>query len=600
MGKNSAETVVKPDAETGAAGSEQPDRWRKKEKRARPVFKSKKFRARTIILPVVAVLILGGGAYGIYKLFFYEAPVEIVTGTTVRDSITTVIEGSAVTSPTSFQMLTVPVDGVVDEVYVSQGDTVEVGDPLYTIDSDSIEDDIADLDATIADYEDQLSDLQESVNSLTINAPFSGKLLNVTVENGDEVGASTSIATLVDDSRMLLDLYFSVGYRDYIETGMSAEVSLAQYMTTLEGIVTGIKDVSYITPEGAECFKVTIAVDNPGTLTEGMEATATISSVGLLMSPADAGMFRYNQTKTISAGVSGEITLHSLDDSLRVSSGELLAVIDNDSYDSQMTTLEKKINSANLSLEELNEDLADCAATADVAGTVIFVRLEAGDEVSAGTSSMAIYNTDTMKIEADINEVQNEYIKLGMEVTITKSGASADQTLTGTITEVSLEATSSNGVAYFPTTITIESGGALSAGVYVTYSITAAQAEDAVLAPAAAVKRTTEGSCLFIQSDTEPANAARLGEDVVPDGFYAVPVEVGLTSNNYVEITSGVEQGVTVYIQTVSTGSSVSGSDQTSETSNDYSQMMPNDFPSGMQGGPGGNSGGFSGGGPMG
>ena len=267
------------------------------------------------------------------------------------------------------------------------------------------------------------------------------------------------------------------------------------------------------------------------------------------MSPADAGMFRYNQTKTITAGVSGEITLHSLDDSMRVSSGELLAVIDNDSYDSQITTLEKKINSANLNLEELDEDLADCSATADVAGTVIFVRLEAGDEVSAGTSSMAIYNTDTMEIEADINEIQNEYIKLGMEVTMTKSGASADQTLTGTITEVSLEATSSNGVAYFPTTITIESGGALSAGVYVTYSITAAQAENTVLAPAAAVKRMTAGTCL-LQSDTEPENAAKLGEGVVPDGFYAVPVEVGLTSNNHVEITSGVEEDVTVYIQT--------------------------------------------------
>ncbi len=228
---------------------------------------------------------------------------------------------------------------------------------------------------------------------------------------------------------------------------------------------------------------------------------------------------------------------------------------------------------------------------------MIFVRIDAGDEVDAGTSSMAIYNTDTMEIEANISEIQNEYIKMGMEVTITKSGASTDQTFTGIVTEVSLEATSSNGVAYFPTTITIESEGKLSAGVYVTYTITAAQAEDAVLAPVAAIKKTTAGECLFIQADTVPENAVELDEGVVPDGFYAVLVETGLQSNNYIQITSGVDEGVTVYIQTVSTGSSVSGSDKTSQTSDDYSQMMP-----GMPGGnfQGGNSGGFPGGGPRG
>jgi multidrug resistance efflux pump len=554
MGKISeTESIILPNvpAISGEKPAQEPSVRKRREKTGKQQFKKKKKnKLRTIVLLVVAVLVLGGGGYGVYRLFFYEEPVEVVTGTTVRDTIETLIEGTAVTSPTSFQMLTVPVDGVVDKVFVSQGDTVEVGDPLYSIDGDSIEEDLADLEATIADYEDQLAELYESVDSLTISAPFSGKLLDVAVENGDEVGASTAVATLVDDSKMILELYYSVAYRDYITKGMDAEVSISQYMTTLSGTVTGTKDVSYITPEGAECFKVIISVDNPGTLTEGLEATATINSSDLRMSPADAGTLEYYQTKTISAGVSGDITLYSLDESLRVSSGELLAVIDNDTYESQIKTLEKKIDSARLNLEELNEDLADCAATADVAGTVIFVRIDAGDEVDAGTSSMAIYNTDTMEIEANISEIQNEYIKMGMEVTITKSGASTDQTFTGIVTEVSLEATSSNGVAYFPTTITIESEGKLSAGVYVTYTITAAQAEDAVLAPVAAIKKTTAGECLFIQADTVPENAVELDEGVVPDGFYAVLVETGLQSNNYIQITSGVDEGVTVYIQT--------------------------------------------------
>ena len=168
---------------------------------------------------------------------------------------------------------------------------------------------------------------------------------------------------------------------------------------------------------------------------------------------------------------------------------------------STMTTMRRRSNlwkrrssRQNASLAELQETLENCSATADVSGTVIFVNIESGDEVTQGASCMAIYNTDTMQIEADIDELEASYIELGMDVTITKSGVSGDTEFTGTVTGVSLEGTSSNGIAYFPTTITIDSEGDLSSGVYVSYSITAAQAEDVVLAPIAALQSTTAGT----------------------------------------------------------------------------------------------------------
>ena len=105
---------------------------------------------------MIGAAAVAGCAFGIYRLFFYEEPVSIVTGTTVRDSIVTTIEGSAVTSPTTFQMLSIPVDGTIDNVYVSQGDEVQVGDALYTMDTSDVEADIAEMEATISDYETDL------------------------------------------------------------------------------------------------------------------------------------------------------------------------------------------------------------------------------------------------------------------------------------------------------------------------------------------------------------------------------------------------------------------------------------------------------------
>jgi multidrug efflux pump subunit AcrA (membrane-fusion protein) len=605
------ETVTTEDSAKKAAG-----KAGKKKSGSMPFKKSKKLSVRKLIVIVLLLAVLGGGGFGIYRLFFYSEPVEIKTGETKRDSITTVITGTATVQPTKFQDLTIPVDGTVKEVYVKQGDKVEVGDPLYAIDTSNLTEDIASVESNIAGYETQLATYQENLGNLTVSAPFSGKLIETTSAlAGDTVNAGTKIATVVDDSKMKLSLYFSKAYETLIRKGMTADVSVPQYMTTLKGTVTSLQNVSYVSAEGTVCFKATISVDNPGSLTEGLTATATVTADGQEIAPADSGTFEYNQARDITTKVSGTLSSLNVEDSLNVSSGETLAVISNDTYTNQVTMLEKQIKSANLNLQELQEELADCAPAATVAGTVIFVRIEAGDEVNSGTTAMAIYNTDSMKIVADISESDNDYIEEGMTVTITKgtstsaaaaaasaapsasiaSAAASSSSFTGIITKKSLEATASNGVAYFETTITIESNGLLSPGIYVTYTITAAQASDVVLAPVAAIQKTTAGTCLFIKSDTKPTDTVELAEGVIPDGYYAVKVETGLTSNDYVEITSGVNEGVTVFERYIKQNTTT-GSDKTSESSDNATQQQQGQGQ--WSGGPPGGFGG--GGGPMG
>ncbi len=558
---------------------------RKKQDRQNGFKKSKKLTPKRIIIMVLIVAIIGSGGYGVFRLFFYEEPKQMITGTTTKGSLTTLIEGSATTTPTSFQKLTIPADGTVSKIYVSQGDKVAVGDALYTMDTTDLNAEIAELEATISDYEADLSDCYQNIADLSVKAPFDGKILDVKIEEGSKISANGTVATLVDDSKMLLSLYFSYAYKDSIYEGMSASVSVPDYMTALEGTVTSIDWVSYVSSEGASCFKVNISVNNPGSLTADLSASATLYSDGAEISPAESGTLKYNKTKTISTEVSGTVSSLKVQNYSRVSSGDTLAVILNDDYAKQVTSLEKKIASSKASLTEKQETLADCSPKATVAGTVIYVRIKEGDEVTKSSAAMAIYNTDTMEISADINESENEYISLGMEVSIAKSGSSG-KTYTGTVTETSLEATSSNGVAYFPVTITIPSKGELSAGINVTYSITAAQASDVILAPIAALKNTKYGTCLFIKADSKPEDAVDLDEGVVPDGYYAVKVETGLSDESNVEIKSGVSEGVTVFEQYIST-SSTAGSDTTSENSESATtqQQMPQGMPGGMPGG---------------
>lgn len=55
---------------------------------------------------------------------------------------------------------------------------------------------------------------------------------------------------------------------------VTAGVSIPSLMNTYSGTVSEVKKVERLTAEGARCFAVTITLDNPGALTEGMTGAA--------------------------------------------------------------------------------------------------------------------------------------------------------------------------------------------------------------------------------------------------------------------------------------------------------------------------------------
>ena len=572
---------------------------------------------RIIALAVAAAVVVGGGI-GIKILFFENETQTALTETTTYGSLSTVLEGTGTTMPADSVTYTTASTAEITGVYVSAGDTVEAGDLLYTQDDaeldeeiEGYQDELTELQNTLSDASDQLADLNERLADLKVTAPFAGRITDVTVRAGDSVGSGTKLATLVDDSKMTLTQYFSYAYEDQVYVGMKAGVSIASLMTTLDGTVTGIKKVDRVTAEGTRCFAVTVTVDNPGALTEGMTGAGyLLTGGGEKLYPAVEGTLEYYASEDITAPESGKLTAVNVDDYETVSAGTALFVIDGSDLEDQVETTQRsitqtqeKITQTQEKIAEAEEKRADYQVTAEMDGKIIMVGVQEGESPrQAGQTAVTLYNLDAMTITANIDELDIDNIAMGMEVDITQSGAESDTHYTGTVTAISYEATNSSGVAYFPITITIPSEGALSAGVNVSYTITVGEESEGVLAPIAALKSTSEGTCLFVKADTRPDNAVDLEEGVVPDGFYAVPVETGVSNSQYVRILSGVEEGVEVftrYQQAAPSGgdtTSQSGEEQGGQGMPDFGGEMP-DFGGGM---PGGNMGGGMGGGPRG
>ena len=566
---------------------------------------------RLVLLAVVAAAV-AGGAVGVRQLFFSQEERTALTERTTYGSLATTIEGTGTTVPADSVTYTAASDSEITGVYVSAGDTVEAGQLLYTQDSteldeqiETYQDEITELENTLSDAQSQLADLNESMAALSVTAPFSGWITDVTAEVGDSVNAGTKLATLVDDSQMTLTQYFSYAYEDQVYVGMEAGISVASLMRTIEGTVTEIKKVDRVTTEGTRCFAVTVTVENPGALTEGMSGAGyLVADSGEKLYPAVEGTLEYYASKDIVAEVSGELTAVNVSDYESVSKGKVLFSVDGSDLEKQVESVERsitqtqeKITQAQEKITQTEEQRADYNVTAEISGKVIMVGVQEGESPrQAGQTAVTLYNMDSMTITANIDELDIDNISMGMEVDVTQSGAETDTHYTGTVTAISYEATNTNGVAYFPITITIPSDGALSAGVNVSYTTTVGDESEGVLAPIAALQSTTEGVCLFVKAESRPDNAVDLEEGVVPDGFYAVPVETGVSNSQYVRILSGVEEDVEVFTRYQQ--AAPSGGDTTSQGESEQEMEGMPGF-SGGGGMPGGMQGGM-GGGPMG
>lgn len=581
---------------------------------AAPSRPKKKFKKKTLIVVLLVAALLIGMAFGVKALFFTKEAKTALTEKTTYGSLSTTIEGTATTLPADSTTITVASTATIEEVFVSAGDTVAAGDPLYTQDDSELDKEIEDYESQIEDYQDQLSSsyeqlstLQDTLSKLTVSAPFAGRLTEVDAEAGDDVQKGGRLALLVDDSTMKLTQYFSYAYEDQIYVGMTAGVSIADLMTNLTGTVTDIQKVERITTEGTKCFAVTIKVENPGALSEGMTGAGyLISSSGEKIYPAIEGTLEFSASKTLSAGAAGELTTVKAVSYQKVNKGDTLFIIDGSDYQDQVDSANKKITQiqdkvTNLQekIAEIEEKRSDYTVVSPIAGKVIMVQVRSGEKPRmSGMTAVSVYNLDTMEISANIDELDIDNITKGMTVKVVQSGSEKDTTYEGTVTEISYEATNSSGTAYFPITIEIPSEGQLSAGVNVSYYITVGDPEEGVLVPISALKKTNDGTYVFVKSNTRPDNAKDLEGVDVPDGFYAVPVEVGITSNRYARILSGVEQDTEVftrYQNNAPTGGSTTSQGQESNT------QSPSDFPGG--GNWNGNGGGrpdFSGGGNMG
>ena len=557
------------------------------------------------ILPLaLADAVLAAGGFGAVRLLGGGGGGEqIVTDLVTRDTIQSTVRGSGAASARESVSLNPPVSATVLALHVKEGDRVEKGTVLYELDPAEAQKATEEAKKSLTEAEKgvtaaaerlqaaqkQLSETEEeyqkllaSKADLTVTAPFDGKLVEAASLLPDaEITAGQKIATLVSSNRLKLSLYYSYAYLDQLRVGQEAAVSIPAVMASVPGKISEINKVEFVTPEGSKCFEVVVALDYPGTLTEGMAASAGLTVGGQAVYPYQNGKLAYQETREVTAKVPGPLKTSFLHNHAPVKKGQAILVLGPDELDKQLeekresvTSARESVDSARTAVESAQETLAsardkvkkaleqeaDMAVKAPITGTVLTCLLEQGEKADAGQLGILLADTSVMRIDIQVDERNVSRVKTGMTCTITQTGLGGEEnTFEGTVESVSLTGKSENGVSFFPAVVKVDNGdGAMLNGMSIEYELVLAQSEDCLVVPAQAVQYTEQGSCLFVKADRRPDNAVDLGDGVeIPRGFYAVPVETGLSNSAQVEIKSGVEEGMEVFTQKlVESGSS--------------------------------------------
>lgn len=627
--------------------------------------KKRKGKSGRIVIVLIVVLAVLLGGFFLYKKKTMsqkrQGDQSVSTTTVKRTDISSELTASSSLSPKDTYEVTSLVEGEVIEANFEEGDVVEKGQILYRIDASSMDSDLSSAETSLQRAKESAqtaqSDYAEETARIagnTYRSTASGYIKTLYIKEGDKVNNGTKIADLYDDSVMKITVPFLSGEAAEINVGDEAAVILEDTGEQISGTVTVVSSMEETLSGGCLVKNVTVEVSNPGGLTT--DTAASVKVDGFVCSAE--GTFAAKTETTLSVEISGNKSLEIenllIHEGSYVEKNSELFQVTAKTAEEYLKEFKDAVESADDSLENAENKLSntqdsvdDYTITAPISGTVITKNAKVGDKISkssSGTTTMAvIYDLSTMTLEMSVDELDVANVKVGQSVEVT-ADAVEGETFTGTVTNVSLQSSYSNGVTNYPVTVTLDDTGNLLPGMNVDAKIILDSSEDALVIPASALMRgnrvyvkkssdSTEntdtqrngssdnvgdadserknhgdGTQNVDSADRQPDAGAeasgsskgsgtdnsssksngsgKSGSSNVPDGFEAVQVTTGIINDDYVEILSGLSEGDEVYIS----------SDSGSSTQTDQMQMggmggPGGDMGGGVPGGPGGNGG---------
>lgn len=408
-----------------------------------------------------------------------------------------------------------------------------------------------------ADAKADYSEAVEKYKDLNLYTTASGIVTELMVKEGDTVQKGSQLAKIYDNSYMLLEAYFNSSEATSALAGKKATVELSDSGESLSGTVTKVSSTEEVLSGNRVVKKVTIKVKNPGGITTESKATAEIGDISsseegsfqvlvdTVITADKSGEIAKLSVKEGDRIAEGNTVAVIDKDSFSDQLDSFKKAMENaeDSMENAKDSVDSakdSIEDAKSSLDEVVDTKTDYSITAPKAGIVISKDALEGDTINSQSSLCTIYDLSAVTFEMQVDELDVKTVAVGQEVNIT-ADALENTEISGVVTNVSLQSTTNGGVTQYPVTVRIDDVGELLPGMNVTGEIVVEKVEGVLAIPADALVR---GNMVYVK-DASVTKA----DGNVPAGFKAVEIETGLSDGDYIEVKSGLTGEEEVYVK---------------------------------------------------
>ena len=487
------------------------------------------------MVPVACVAVLGGW-FILRPDRAQDANVDVnyVQTTPEKRDLSNSLSGTGTLNPANTYNVKSLVAGKVLTSTIEEGDIVEEGTVLYTVDASDATTKAEQASITLQQAQ---RSYDKTVDRQYVRAEVAGVVATLKVAKGDEVTSGQEVAVIRDSSKMVLHLEFPAADAAAFSVGQSAEVTLDGTFETLTGTVTAVTGTDALSTGNLLTRTVTITVRNAGGLTTAQAATATINGVSCIA----AKCFEYQAERTLTTLAAGTVTAINVQEGGAVNKDDIVLQISGEDLTEAIQSAAETLRSAELNMDNLQEAMNNYTVTSPISGTIIEKNAKAGDALTAGADLCTIYDLSYLVMVINVDELQVSDVSVGQSVQVT-ADAVPDKIYTGTVTRVSMKGSSNGGTTTYPVTVRIDETEGLRPGMNANAEIVIAEAGNALAVPNAAIVR---GGYVLVTKDS-PSAANADPDMTAPEGYVYVPVKIGVSDDDYTQIISGVTGNDTV------------------------------------------------------
>lgn len=513
---------------------------------------------RQFAVLIVAGLIAIGIGYQVYQST--SSPAQVATQATSvavrRGTITATISAAGSVVSTKQAKLTFGVSGTIKDILVNVGDTVKAGQPMAKLDTTNLEVALAQAQSNLRIAQLQLQQLKAGATPeerAAAQSAYDSALAKYNqIASGPtqadiraaEQAVASAQANLLQAQSNLATLQAKPNPDDVKQ----AEIALEQAKDSLYSTQIN-RDATCGRGPGYQCdaanaqvmasemsvqqaqLKLDIA-RKPATPDEIASAQKTVESAQAALDAAQAKLAQ------LKAGPS-PTDLTSAKSALDSAKATLNSKINGPSPE-DIALGEEKIKQAEASLQQAQLNLNNATITAPFDGVVASVGANVGEQIGSGTTMFTLIDPHAVRVDVTVAETDITRVAIGKPATITFD-ALPNQSFDGKVIAISPTATVQQGVVNYLVSISFDPGNTnLPAGLTATATIITDQKDNVLMVPNRAIRLSGRNRVV----------------DVLVNGQEQTrQVQIGMSNDQFTEITSGLNEGDQVLIKATTSSS---------------------------------------------